>query len=198
MPRASMQMTADELARLRSLLDKDAIRDVLSRYARGIDRIAPDLVRSVYHADAIDIHGTFRGDRDEFAERSSRISPDNLCGHHAMTHSHIELEGDTARVETYFIHHFERFARKRNEVRAGVMVGRYLDRMERRAGEWRIAVRRVVVDVAWEWPKGDEPPGAKTFPRGARWPDDEVFHLDRLFAAAQADGEGQSSATHSG
>ena len=43
--------------RLQSLLDKDEIRDVVMRFARGGDRHDWQLVRSCHHDDALDDHG---------------------------------------------------------------------------------------------------------------------------------------------
>jgi hypothetical protein len=46
--------------------------------------------------------------------------------------------------------------------------GRYLDRLERRGGEWRIAVRRTTIEVEVEgdakWPENEI---SQTFPKGA-------------------------------
>jgi len=42
---------------LQRLVDKDQIRDLMSRYARGVDRGDWDLVRDTYHTDATDDHG---------------------------------------------------------------------------------------------------------------------------------------------
>ncbi|MER2157629.1 nuclear transport factor 2 family protein, partial [Rhodococcus sp. (in: high G+C Gram-positive bacteria)] len=38
---------------LQDLIDKQAIREVVLTYCRGIDRLDFDLVRSAYHPDAI-------------------------------------------------------------------------------------------------------------------------------------------------
>jgi hypothetical protein len=37
-------------------------------YSRGIDRLDRELLMSVYHEDAIDDHGVFVGNREEFAD----------------------------------------------------------------------------------------------------------------------------------
>jgi hypothetical protein len=54
---AEGELPAD--AELRGVVDQFAIRDLLLRYARGIDRRDLDLVRSCYHADAVDEHGSY-------------------------------------------------------------------------------------------------------------------------------------------
>ena len=58
---------------LETLLAKQEIGDVIYRYARGIDRLDFDLVRSCYHPDAVDDHGAFKGNVDEFIEMLSLI-----------------------------------------------------------------------------------------------------------------------------
>ncbi|MBT5754390.1 MAG: SnoaL-like domain-containing protein [Acidimicrobiaceae bacterium] len=50
-------MDGDTEARLRALIDKDEIRDVLMRYGRGVDRLDEELLRSCYHPDSHDDHG---------------------------------------------------------------------------------------------------------------------------------------------
>ncbi|WP_268959227.1 nuclear transport factor 2 family protein [Paraburkholderia elongata] len=52
--------------------DKAEIREVHTRYCRGIDRMDFDLVRSCYHPDAIDRHGAYEGGVEGFIE-SSRV-----------------------------------------------------------------------------------------------------------------------------
>ena len=44
-------------ARLRELLDKQEIHEVLLRYCRGVDRCDRDMIAACYHPDAIDDHG---------------------------------------------------------------------------------------------------------------------------------------------
>ena len=45
--------------------DREAIRDCLYRYSRGVDRCDEDMLRSVYWEDAIDDHCLFTGQREE-------------------------------------------------------------------------------------------------------------------------------------
>ena len=52
--------------RLSRLLDRNEIEEVVLRYCRGIDRRDFDLVRSCYHPDATDRHGSF----DELLSRA--------------------------------------------------------------------------------------------------------------------------------
>ena len=50
---------------MRILEDQQAIRDVLSRYARGVDRCDLGLLKSAYHPDGYDDHGFFKGNASE-------------------------------------------------------------------------------------------------------------------------------------
>jgi hypothetical protein len=164
--------------RVQALLDKQEIHEVLARYARGCDRVWPELMASVYHEGSWDSHGSFEGPGSAFARLPSRRGPENVVCHHALCQEYVELDGDVARCETYFICTW-----RRREDRGPVIAqlyGRYLDRFERREGIWRIAARRVVVDASEERPDDHPWPPAAEFLPGARWPDDAVFHFDEL------------------
>ena len=108
------------------------------------------LVRSCYHADAIDEHGSFSGSADDFMawvwpllERYSQTM--HFIGNHW-----VQLAGDVAGAETYGIA-FHRSSDSRPQM--NLMTGfRFLDRFERRGGEWRIAARVAVT----EWSRVDD------------------------------------------
>jgi hypothetical protein len=128
---------------LQRLLDRQAIVDVVTRYSRGVDRHDEEILRTVYHPDALDHHGAFTGDPDEFIPWANALHEENTSGHmHFVTNHTIELDGDTAHSETYVF-----FTLKRKDG-SGVDLGggRYIDRLERRDGEWRIAAREVLID----------------------------------------------------
>jgi hypothetical protein len=122
-----------------------AIQQLLARYARGVDRLDPELIRSAYWPDAIDNHGAYVGGPAGFADWvCARIPAHYAATGHVLGQILVEVAGDEARVESYFrAWHAPRDA-------AGstyVVHGRYLDRMARRDGEWRILERRVVRDL---------------------------------------------------
>jgi hypothetical protein len=126
------------------------IRSVVARYARGIDRLDMELVRSCYWSDATDVHGTFTGTADGFV---AWVEP--LLRRHTMTMHHlagplIELAGDSAAVETYGVayHSGEPAGDLRWNYAAGF---RYADRFARRDGAWRIADRVTVVEWVTPW-----------------------------------------------
>jgi SnoaL-like domain len=128
---------------LRHLLDRQAILDCLNRYNRGVDRCDDELLLSAYHEDATECHGAFTGRPAEFA-RSIRPSQDSwACSQHHITNHIVEIEGELAHAETYFLV----ISRRNEEETVSFVGGRYLDRFERRHGNWRIALRVVVIDV---------------------------------------------------
>ena len=130
--------------------DARAIHDVVARYCRGIDRRDPELVRSCYWPDATDDHaGAFIGGRDEFVDWVSRVVARFTMTMHVLGTPAVEIAGDVADAETYGV------AQHRGDPSDDGRVNyttafRYLDRFERRSGEWRIAARRV--ELAWQSP----------------------------------------------
>ncbi len=153
---------------LEALLNDRAIRTVLNRYVRGVDRRDEALLRSCYHPDAIDNHGTFVGGIDEFAVFLREELPKYRTTMHLLAQSTIEYLDDAqtvAAVETYSIavHRLERGPQGSNW-RAGF---RYVDRFERRNLDgardetWKIADRTVV----GEWMDIDDVDQQRRFPK---------------------------------
>ena len=136
---------------LARLADRSAIYAQLARYCRGVDRYDEALLRSTYHPDARDDHGAYRGGVDGFVEFVRRdVQARFRCTMHKLGQALIEVDGDSARSETYAIGHHVR-AEDGRDADDYVMGIRYLDRFERRAGEWRIADR----ELRFEWQRLD-------------------------------------------
>lgn len=134
-------------AAVRQLLDKEEIREVLRRYCRGVDRMDNKLIRSVYHDDAKEHHGGFRGETpDDFITYADERSGTFQSTSHFVTNHSVELAGDVAYSEAYVlvVHHGE----GPDGPHEAIFGGRYVDRFERRDGEWKIADRVVVHDWA--------------------------------------------------
>ncbi|WP_216892232.1 nuclear transport factor 2 family protein [Nocardia alni] len=158
---------------LQLLLDERAIRRVILRYCRGIDRGDVELVRSCYHPDALDVHGRYRGDAHGFAEHAVTVLTERYeVTSHAVHNCLIEITGDTAHVETYFVAHHESRATDpdRHTYRFG---GRYIDRFIRADGQWAISRRVLVRDWSARDPLSSEASAAAegeraTFVNGTR------------------------------
>lgn len=164
------------------LLARAEIADVLHRYARGIDRMDFDLVRSCYHPDAFDDHGALSGDVDTFIAGARSFLPRFVATMHFLGNMHIEVDGEAARAETYAV----AYHRVAGQGEGGDAAGdgkddiwgiRYVDRFERRDGEWRIAHRV----VAQEWRRVDPVPAGRerTGPGvwGRRDPGDVLYSI---------------------
>jgi hypothetical protein len=123
--------------------DKQEISEVVLRYCRGVDRLDLALIRSCYHDGAIDHHTGFDGDADGYVTWLGRVLPRFAGTMHMVGNQLIEVDGDTARSETYgMAHHWGEPA---SDPALNFVSGfRYVDRMERRDGEWRIAERWAV------------------------------------------------------
>lgn len=127
---------------LRDLVERQKIYDVLTRYCRGVDRGDVELIKSAYHDDAVDDHGMFKGTGKDFAEWIVDFLKDTRQCQHLIGNFSCELHGDVAYTETYCL--------SINDTGKGehfIAYNRYIDRFEKRAGEWKIAERCVVLDV---------------------------------------------------
>lgn len=134
---------------LTAVADRIAIQDCLVRYCRGIDRGDADLVQSAYWPDSFDDHGGYKGSGWEFgAYAIPRLNAGYQATHHAILNSSVELDGNIAHAETYVqASHVQHPAADRS-VSIMLFAGRYVDRLEKRDGEWRIAHRVVVYDFS--------------------------------------------------
>jgi hypothetical protein len=132
----------DLRATVRALSDRQQIFDCLHRFNRGLDRLDVESVRSAYFADAFDHHGPFQGSPEEFVEwvmPHMRAWDTSL---HILDLNNLTLDGDSADSECYAL-----FMQRRADGTVLDFGGaRYLDHLERRDGEWRIANRTLIVD----------------------------------------------------
>ena len=127
---------------LADLLDRDAIREVVHRLARGIDRADADLVIACYWPEAVDDHSNYIGYAAGFAAYAIAVTRSfATCQHHITTHT-CELAGDQAFAETYYT-----FVARQHAAPHFLSSGRYVDHFERRGQEWRIRNRVTVVEA---------------------------------------------------
>ena len=167
-------MTIDEL------LATEQIRALSGTYMRGLDRLDPGLLESVFHPDATCDYGFFKGAPAEFARMACGALREHHANHHLIGQLNIlELDGDVALGEVYF----QAFHRLMSEGRERdlFVAGRYVDRYERRNGVWKIAHRSEVNDWTRTVDAADsyfrEQPAQL---RGARAPDDLSCRFSEL------------------
>jgi hypothetical protein len=123
---------------------REAIRDVLAAYCRGIDRRDRALVASCFRPDATDDHGTGPRPLDEFLDWCFRLLDGYDATFHFLGQSTFGfIADDRATVETYGIasHRTAGGPDHRNLVTGFRYVDSFVD-----DGGWRIAHRLAVTD----------------------------------------------------
>ncbi|MEZ5743451.1 MAG: nuclear transport factor 2 family protein [Sphingomonadaceae bacterium] len=148
-------MATDRDALIDAMLAKQAIREKLEAFSRGMDRFDREAYLSAFWEDGEMAAGPFVGSPADCWDWAVPMHEEGqILTHHALLQSNIDLDGDTAHSETYY----QFVARNRDEsiVLAG---GRYVDRFERRDGEWRIALRTNLIEWA-SMPPAIPPPFA--------------------------------------
>jgi hypothetical protein len=126
---------------LRYVRDRLEIRDVINSQARGHDRHDLDLMSAVYHDDGIDEHGPTVKAGADYGEWANQAHSAAFQQHsHNITTHTCEIDGDVAHCESYVI------VQARSGKALILMGGRYIDRLERRDGKWKIALRRCTVE----------------------------------------------------
>jgi len=167
-------------ADIRALIDRAEISEVLTRYCRALDRLDEPLLRTCFHPDSQHSHG-YTGPSDIFIGYAMDVLGLCVATHHHLGNISISVRGDAADAESYFTA-FHRTGPVAPEAFAGAdnkdvfIGGRYIDRLERRGGEWRIVQRTGIHD----WRRDEDPSDAGFFDlpaneRGRRDRTDPVY-----------------------
>lgn len=177
-----------EVAELRAkvayLSDRQQISDVYRRYMRGFDRNDVELLRSAFWPDVQINYGDQVNTFDEFVTRHLNQHTAHLASWgHLITNETVEIVEDVAHLETYVTALF--MPNEGNDdggpfgVRPWIVGGRYVDRLDRRDGNWRIAVREFVPHFS---ARLDPTPGM-TWPESGWYRDDLSYRrpLGRRF-----------------
>lgn len=158
-PADVMTQLAELRAEVADLRDRQRIHEVYVDYGRGIDRLDEQMYRRAFWPDARIGYGT-----------SESITPDYhwnvhmMKWHkeglkswgHLMSNESVDINGDVAHVEIYVI----TMPMSKDEGTGILWGGRYIDRLDRRNGEWRIAAREFVpffamkTDKVYKWLDG--------------------------------------------
>lgn len=123
------------------LLAQADIREVILRYARGIDRCDWALVDSCFHKDAIDDHGGYSGSAAGFIERMrDRHGAGGIdMSMHFIGNISVRVDGERAAAESYCV----AYQRARD---AGLLVAIFGDTFRDSLGEstgesdWRLSL----------------------------------------------------------
>jgi hypothetical protein len=137
-----IHVAADRVAALEAkieyLTSRQQIADVYVRFTRGFDRQDEELVKSVFWPDAQVNYGKSQSfPRDQFIARHLPAHKRFASYAHHITSQAVDIAGDVAHVESYVL----AFFRAQDDKSTTIAGGRYIDRVDRRNGEWRVAVR---------------------------------------------------------
>jgi hypothetical protein len=135
-------LDADTVARLLDLLERQAILDCLGRFSRGMDRFDREVFLSAFHPDAVVAAGPYVGPPDTLYDWASNLHEQGqVATMHNLQNVTCEIDGDVAHTETYYLF----IGRNRDETN-WVAGGRYIDRLEKRDGVWKIAMRTNAIE----------------------------------------------------
>ncbi len=137
------------------VIDQAAIKAVLARYFQGLDRGLSDQVRSCF---TDDVKAYYDG-REPVSGIDAMMASMNTfkrmaagtmkaTTHFMGTFNLNRLEGIVAETETYAIAYLVRAATPQDQIAMRSL--RYLDRLRRDNGEWRISERRHTLDWSCE------------------------------------------------
>jgi 3-phenylpropionate/cinnamic acid dioxygenase small subunit len=138
------------------MLDRQAITDVLYRYASSIDHKDYDTLRSVLADDARAKYG----DRDWLESGDAIVEFNREYGkvqawqHHLLSVYHIDIAGDTASTMTY---HTSHQTSPDDPTTVRVIIARYYDQLRREHGGWKIASKEM--RVGWRETRHGEASG---------------------------------------
>jgi hypothetical protein len=134
---------------------REAIREALYRYCRGVDRMDLALTRACWHPDGTaDYRGMFEGEVDALLGWMWKLHRGMQMHSHQMTNVLIEIAGERAVSETYVTVALR--TRGEGAARRDILTrGRYVDRWSHRDGRWAIDHRIYLNDWMTTLPAGE-------------------------------------------
>lgn len=133
---------------LQRLLDEADCRALLMRYGQAVDWRDRAALETLFWPDAEVDLGFFKGKGlgapDFLIENANRSF--RRC--HITTSSHIRIDGDVALADSCAVTQAVSPGPDQGLV-SHLFFGRYIDRLERREGEWRFASRRYLLHSAF-------------------------------------------------
>jgi ketosteroid isomerase-like protein len=161
--------------RLQTLIDHFEIREVIEAYVHACDRGDRDAVADVYESDSWDDHGPLKCNGHEFADQVIESLHAFTSCNHLLGQSRIRVNGDEAGAETLF--HATLTRDEDGQEMLDQMVGRYVDRLVRRDGVWRIKDRQCVSEWTGTTPLMPSFLAGHLFIQGQRSKDDPSYSV---------------------
>lgn len=142
-------MTNESITRL---INESDIRNLSATYMRGLDRLDPDLVKSVFADNATTHYGSFTGGPDHMVAMAMQSLGAYRTTQHLLGQINLSITGDSATGEVYF----QAFHQHATEDFDRFICGRYIDRYARMGATWLITHRTEVVDWTRTEPLADD------------------------------------------
>ncbi|MCB1465166.1 MAG: nuclear transport factor 2 family protein [Nitratireductor sp.] len=168
-------------ASMEELAARESLRRLVAAYSRAVDRRDFALLRSLYHDDAVEEHGSmYSGGPDGYVAFVEKAASAYEAAAHYVVNANFEIDGDEAEGEVYKIN----YHRTRGPYAYEIVTGsRSIDRYARRNGEWRFLSRSTVLD--WARKQAVDPDAYADFaagsPPGKAGPDDLSYQLLKHF-----------------
>ena len=162
-------------ADLQEMIDHFKIRKLLAEYSRGCDRADLPLMASIYAEDSWDDHGIVQATGAEYSRiMCARVKEETESLSHVLGQSLITIDGDEAGAETYFV------AIARDTAADGTPMcnqlgGRFVDRIIREDGQWKVKHRKVLRDWSVAIPLHHDWVLSNTLTPGARSNQDHSY-----------------------
>ena len=163
------------------LAAREALRQLVTAYSRAVDRRDFNLLRSLYHDDAVEDHGDmFAGGPGTYVAFVEKALSNYAATAHYVVNASFEIAGDRAEGEVYKINYHRTHGPNAHEVITG---SRSLDRYRRDDGRWRFARRSITLD--WSTKRAVEAEAYGDFaaasPPGRPGGDDPSYTMLTLF-----------------
>ena len=140
---------------LQQLWDKQEIAEVLgARYGRGLDWLDEAALKECFHPDAHVDYGFFVGNAHDWCTMVMPIEAQSLHRFHYVFNILIDVDGDKAEAESNSL----AGGRSANGNQS-FFGSRYLDKLERREGVWRISERKALLEFAQQTQSSGGPDG---------------------------------------
>jgi ketosteroid isomerase-like protein len=180
--RESTRYDSGQATDIWGLLDKEAIRDLVLSYSRGVDRQDFAFLRTLYTEDAVedDHGGAYSGSAEGYVDWLEDIMGKVVDNSVHLVHNHmiVLLGPDRAEGEVYVSGHSR--LRQPDGSREDLTHGmRYLDHYAKTDGIWRFSRRTIIVDWLTAGPTQWAPdrPDTRDAQFGKPGPDDPSYRV---------------------
>ncbi len=136
--------------RIQEMLDHHEIRKLLATYCHACDRADEALMAGTYAVEgSFDDHGLVRAEGPEYARQMTALVLGRTeAVSHVLGQSLIKVDGDSAVAETFFLGLMRLLPGDDGIQKLNQLAGRFVDRLERSDGVWKLKHRTCVRDTS--------------------------------------------------